>query len=146
MQRREVLLALMGSLVALGAAPPPDAVSLTVALSGLRSHAGLVRICVSHQEQPFPACRGSDDGLLTVVPASQAEAVIPNLQPGRYAVAVIHDENGNGKLDTNVLGMPVEGFGFSNNPRIGFGPPRFAAAALTLAAPEDTGIRIRYFL
>ncbi len=144
--RRKVLLGLVSPLLLLGAAPPPEAVSLTVSLTGLRSHAGLVRICVSHQERPFPGCRGNDDGLLSIVPATQAEAVVSGLQPGRYAVAVIHDENGNGKLDTNALGMPVEGFGFSNNPRIGFGPPSYASAALSIEAPEDTGIRMRYFL
>lgn len=131
----------------IGAAPPPDPVSLTVSLSGLRSHEGAVRICVSHQVKPFPACLGKgDDGLLTVVPAAQAEAVIPGLQPGRYAVAVIHDENGNGKLDTNAFGMPTEGFGFSNNPRITFGPPSFATSSLLVGQAEGTGIRMKYFL
>jgi uncharacterized protein (DUF2141 family) len=41
-----------------------------------------------------------------------------DLKPGTYAVMVMHDENGNGKLDSNMLGIPKEGYGFSNNPRV----------------------------
>jgi uncharacterized protein (DUF2141 family) len=59
--------------------------------------------------------------------AVSAERLSPNaaqhefnfdLPPGRYAVMVMHDENGNGKLDSNVIGIPTEGYGFSNNPRV----------------------------
>ena len=63
-----------------------------------------------------------------------------------YAVAVIHDENGNAKLDT-FAGIPKEGFGFSRNPAIGFGPPRFAAARFTLDGDGGAErIRLRYIL
>jgi len=50
---------------------------------------------------------------------------IPNLPPGKYAAAIIHDSNANGKLDTNFLGIPTEAYGFSNNARGRFGPPSF---------------------
>ncbi|WP_395790660.1 DUF2141 domain-containing protein [Aquimonas sp.] len=40
------------------------------------------------------------------------------LAPGSYAVQVMHDQNGNGKLDANFMGMPIEGYGFSNNPEV----------------------------
>jgi uncharacterized protein (DUF2141 family) len=48
--------------------------------------------------------------------------------PGAYAVAVVHDENGNGRLDRNLLGIPTEGVGASNNPVSHFGPPKFGDA------------------
>jgi uncharacterized protein (DUF2141 family) len=35
-----------------------------------------------------------------------------HIKPGKYAIAVIHDENCNGKLDTNMFGIPKEGYGF----------------------------------
>lgn len=41
-----------------------------------------------------------------------------DIKPGKYAVMVMHDENDNGKLDSNILGIPKEGYGFSNNPRV----------------------------
>ena len=51
------------------------------------------------------------------------------IPPGTYALAVIHDENSNGKLDTNLVGMPTEGYGFSNNAKALIGTPSFSAAA-----------------
>jgi uncharacterized protein (DUF2141 family) len=51
--------------------------------------------------------------------------VIENLRPGKYAFKYIHDENNNEKLDTNWLGIPKEGYGFSNNAKGPFGPPSF---------------------
>ena len=49
--------------------------------------------------------------------------------PGRYGIKMFHDVNGNGEMDTNLVGMPTEPVGFSNDAPIGFGPPAFAAAA-----------------
>jgi uncharacterized protein (DUF2141 family) len=53
----------------------------------------------------------------------------PGVAPGRYAVSVFHDENSNGKMDTNFMGIPREGVGASNNARGHFGPPKFDDAA-----------------
>lgn len=50
--------------------------------------------------------------------AGTAEVVLTGLQPGRYAVQVMHDANDNGELDANLVGMPIEGYGFSNNPQV----------------------------
>lgn len=49
--------------------------------------------------------------------------LIKNLKPGQYSFRYFHDENSNTKLDTNFIGMPKEGFGFSNNAKGSFGPP-----------------------
>jgi uncharacterized protein (DUF2141 family) len=51
------------------------------------------------------------------------------IEPGTYAIAVYHDENSNGKLDSNFIGIPREGVGFSNNAKGHMGPPKFDAAA-----------------
>ncbi len=51
------------------------------------------------------------------------------IAPGTYALAVIHDENMNGKLDTNWLGFPTEGYGFSNDAKTSLGAPSFSAAS-----------------
>ena len=50
--------------------------------------------------------------------AASVEFSFADLPSGTYAVSVMHDENGNGSLDSNFLGMPVEGYGFSNDPRV----------------------------
>jgi len=62
--------------------------------------------------------------------------------PGRYAAVVIHDENSNMKLDRNFFGIPKEGFGFSNNPRVAFSAPSFQAAAVAVSCPV-TQLEIR---
>ena len=59
---------------------------------------------------------------------TQARCDFADIAPGAYALAVIHDENMNGKLDTNWLGAPTEGYGFSNDPKALFSAPSFSAA------------------
>ena len=79
-------------------------------------------------------------------PASAHDLASPACRAGDYAVAVIHDENSNDKLDT-FAGIPREGFGFSRNPPIRFGAPRFAAARFALTVmPKQQQIRMRYIL
>ena len=70
-----------------------------------------------------------------------------NVQPGTYAIALLHDENDNGKAD-RVLGMmPREGFGFSNDAPVNMGPPSFGDAAIQVGARElHQTIRMRYML
>src|SRR6478672_5685764 len=60
---------------------------------------------------------------------TQARCVFSEIPPGNYALAVIHDENMNGKLDTNLMGIPVEGYGFSKNARALLGSPSFSTAS-----------------
>jgi uncharacterized protein (DUF2141 family) len=64
-------------------------------------------------------------------PGSQS-VEFPDLPPGRYAVIVFHDENDNGLLDKNGLGIPIEGYGFSNNATGFFSAPSFDDAAITV--------------
>jgi uncharacterized protein (DUF2141 family) len=66
--------------------------------------------------------------------------------PGDYALLVLHDENGNNKVDT-MLGIPREGVGFSRNPRLMFGPPRFEAVRIHIpAGASETDVKLQYFL
>jgi uncharacterized protein (DUF2141 family) len=62
-----------------------------------------------------------------------------------YGVVALHDENKNMKLDKNMFGFPKEGFGFANNPRIGFGPPGFRQALVHVTCPAaETEIHVVY--
>lgn len=63
----------------------------------------------------------------------KASCEFSGIAPGTYAVSVFHDENSNGKLDTNFLGIPREGVGASNNARGRMAPPKFGAAAFQYA-------------
>jgi len=75
--------------------------------------------------------------------AGAARLVFPGLAPGRYAVRAFADENGNGKLDTNLLGMPTERYGFSNDAKGNRGAPDFEAAAIGVDADLQTVIHLR---
>ena len=127
----------------IGAAPVG---SLQVEIDHLRSAKGMLRLCLTADPDNFPNCVDDRDAVTRSVPAGQTSIRFPGLPRGDYAVAVIHDENGNAKLDT-FAGIPKEGFGFSNNPAIRFGPPRFKAARFTLASDaESQQVRMRYIL
>ena len=128
-----------------GSAPAPEPVHLEIALAGLRSTAGEVRLCIWHSPERFKRGKCEGDSRSIVVAAAETMVEVP-LAPGDYAVSLVHDENGNGKLDKNLLGIPTEGVGFSQNPVLRFGPPSFAATRIDLAADTSETIRLKYFL
>ncbi|WP_235528223.1 DUF2141 domain-containing protein [Sphingomonas sp. Leaf231] len=115
-------------------------------IANLRSAKGMIRICLTADPANFPRCVDDGDAVKRSVPAGQHSVRFAALPRGAYAVAVIHDENGNAKLDT-FAGIPKEGFGFSRNPAIRFGPPRFDSARFTLASDaEEQQVKMRYML
>ena len=67
------------------------------------------------------------------------------LKPGEYAFRYFHDENNNGKLDKNILGVPREGFGFSNDPPIVIGEPSFDKWLFNLRGQKKMNTAIKYF-
>ncbi len=107
----------------------------------------MIRACLTADPAHFPGCEDDPRARRATVSVAELGSLrFGDLPSGDYAVALFHDENGNGKLDTS-LGIPREGIGFSNNPRLLFGPPRFAAAsfAVTNLAVDET-VRMKYFL
>ena len=126
----------------IGAAPVSQ---LDVTMAQVRSAKGLLRICLTAAPANFPSCVNDRDALTRSIRADQ-HALRLTLPHGNYAIAVIHDENANAKLDT-FAGIPREGFGFSRNPAIRFGPPRFAAAQFAVNSDAETQqVRMRYIL
>lgn len=139
------LAALLAAPLLLAVAPPTSDVTVTV--DGLRSDRGVVRVCLTRDPKAFPDCRADPDARrLTLTVAEAARIVFADVAPGRYAVALLHDENDNGRADTTLM-VPREGFGFSRNPAIRFGPPRFARAAFEVGHGRVVqAIRMRYLL
>ena len=107
----------------------PRPAGLTILIRDVRSPDGLVRVGLFDNAESFP--RG-DAVARDQVEASMGMVVLtfPNLPAGRYALAFYHDENSNSEFDKTLLGLPDEGFGFSNDAPVGFGPPSFADAAV----------------
>jgi uncharacterized protein (DUF2141 family) len=76
---------------------------------------------------------------------TQARCAFEDIPPGTYALAAIHDENMNGKLDANWLGAPTEGYGFSNDAKALLGAPSFSAARFRYDGQNlELAISLRY--
>ncbi len=116
----------------LATATMATAAELRVDVTGLRSGSGEVHLAVFATPATFP--RGDAMLAEAIVRAEAAGVhwVFSGLKPGTYALAVYHDENENREFDRGFLGIPLEGFGFSNDAPIFFGPPDFADAAVTV--------------
>ena len=92
------------------AAAPAISASIDLAITGLRSEKGDVLVCLSANPKYFPDCSKDKSARKLKVSAVQADAIqIANVKPGTYAVALIHDENANGKMDLRLF-LPREGF------------------------------------
>ncbi len=126
------------------AAPQPSAVRVTVRLLDVRPEKGGVLHVGLHREPggafPGPAPSGNQQSAVT---GSEATLLF-EVPPGTYAVAVHHDANVNGKMDTNLLGIPKEGYGVSNDPRPRFRAPRFDEARVIVSRDTVLVIRLAY--
>jgi uncharacterized protein (DUF2141 family) len=103
-----------------------------VEITGLRNDNGQVLCALFLSAADFPKNAGKALAHAnSKIADRQASCEFRDVAPGRYAISVFHDENSNGKMDTNFFGMPREGVGASNNPTPHFGPPKFDAAAFS---------------
>jgi uncharacterized protein (DUF2141 family) len=127
---------LAGALVAgpgtFGQAPTsaPAENVIHVDISGLRNDKGQVLCALFSSAEAFP--KKADKALVRLtakIAERQAVCDFTGVARGTYAVSVVHDENSNGKLDTNFIGMPREGVGASNDAKGHMGPPKFSAAS-----------------
>jgi len=138
---------LLAVLLAVGPAPAA-AETITVTVSGLRSDEGVVRACMTQVEAIFPRCIRDPQSHRAVTSAKGTVVIrFDDVGPGEYAIALLHDENDNGKADRTLGMMPREGYGFSRDARVRMGPPDWRDAVFTHDnASQDITIRMRYFL
>lgn len=121
----------------------PTQVRLQVSVSEMRSSQGNITITVYPDDAThfldgkYKLARQSVPVKLPVTHACFAVAA-----PGFYAVALFHDENNNHHLDTTLLGIPSEGYGFSQNPKLFLGPPKLSQVRIA-AHPGDNPVAIR---
>lgn len=115
---------------------PAHAADLTVEIKGLASENGKVLIALYDNAEGW-----MKRGLKTAGTPAKKDSVIyefKDLPMGDYAISIHHDENGNGKFDTNLVGMPIEPYGFSNDAMGNFGPPTFEQAKFKLDRDKKT--------
>lgn len=128
-------------------AQSPNLGILTVRIVNARNANGVIRIALFHSVEGFPgdASKALRTQQAKIDPQTlTAEAVFPGIPQGTYAVMVFHDENGNGKLDKNLVGIPKEGYGASNNPAKKMRPPAFDEAKFSLNSAETIEVKLVY--
>lgn len=127
-------------------APLKGGCTLHIHITGLRNQKGHIAGALFKSKNGWPEDRSKvfreDSDPFTGRTATLTFAHVP---PGKYGVAVIHDENANDKLDRNFLGIPIEGFGFANNPHVVWRAPAFEDSLVSVTCPvTETTIHIIY--
>ena len=112
---------------------PVATASLTIDVSGVKERKGKLQVALYNSGKDFPETEPYRGEVLNITADNDLKVVFQDLPPGNYAVAVYHDKNSNGKLDKNLLGVPVEDYGFSNDNR---------GARLSAPSFEDTKLRV----
>ena len=104
-----------------------------VKILNIKNSTGTVACALFESREGFPTeyLRMATNVMVIKIRKDQARCDFEDIPPGTYAMAVIHDENMNGKLDTNWLGIPTEGYGFSNDAKGFVGAPSFSAASFS---------------
>jgi uncharacterized protein (DUF2141 family) len=128
---------------------PNDAsqVRLQIEVGGMRSTEGNVTITIYPDDAAHfldGAYKLDRQQLPVTLPVTHACFAFP--KPGFYAVALFHDANNNGHFDTNFVGIPIEGFGFSNNPTLYVGPPDLDKVRIAAHAGDNPiQIQMKYY-
>jgi len=123
----------------------PPAV-LTVDVSNIQNEKGQIGCSLYSKEEGFPSKPKKADAMLFVKSkAGKATCVFKGLEPGKYAVSVMHDEDKDGELKTSMVGRPKEWWGVSNNvPPERFGPPKYQAAVFSHTGdPKTIKVKLR---
>jgi len=102
-----------------------------VQILNIRNSKGTVACALFESPEGFPTqyLHFATNIMMIKIRQSQARCDFEDIPPGTYAMAVVHDENMNGKLDSNFIGIPKEGYGFSNDAKASMGAPSFSAAS-----------------
>jgi uncharacterized protein (DUF2141 family) len=116
--------------------------TLIISVTNISDDEGVVRAALYNRAEEFP--RGKVfKGEQATPKNGRAALKFESLPEGEYAVAVLHDRNGNKKMDYNVFGLPTEGYGFSNGAKAVFSAPSFHDAKFQLSAGDEKIIAIR---
>ena len=109
----------------------PSCAGIHVQILNIRNSTGAVACALFESSVGFPTeyLHAATNIMVIKVREQQARCDFEDIAPGTYALAVIHDENMNGKLDTHWPGIPTEGYGFSNDAKALLRAPKFSAAS-----------------
>ena len=128
-------------------AQSPNSATLTIHIVNARNTKGVVRVALFQTAEGFP---GDASKALRTQPAKidpqtlNAQVVFSGIPQGTYAVMVFHDENNDGKLDKNMLGIPKEGYGASNSAAKKMHAPVFDEAKFSLTSDQSVEVKLIY--
>ena len=128
-------------------AQSPSCLGIHVKVLDIRNSAGTVACALFESPVGFPIefLHHATNIMLMRIRHTQARCDFLDIPPGTYALAVIHDENMDSKLNTNGFGIPTEGYGFSNDAKALLGTPSFSAARFIYEGQDlDLTISLHY--
>ncbi len=147
--RRRLLSAFLPALlfaiiIAIGVLPA-SAETLIITVRDIRSSDGDIRISIYSSADSFLVDGQTAATRTLSAQEGDVEVVFADLMPGTYAAAAFHDENRSGDFDTNFIGIPREGYGFSNGAQARLGPPDFEDASVSLSQiGSETDLSLTY--
>jgi len=124
-------------------AQPGGTATLIVKITGLLSEKGQVKLAMFNSAETW---LGDHPKYKTTIDVNSQSVSwkLGDIPYGDYGIAVFHDENKNGKMDKNFLGIPQEAYGFSNNMRVVFGPPSWDKSKFVVKGPTtDVSIEVK---
>lgn len=116
--------------------------TLTVDIDNIQVQTGALMVQLYANAEDYTSGKNPSASMIKPVTKTEHRLVFSDLADGQYALKVFHDENSNHSLDTNILGVPSEGYGFSNNAG-SFGPASFKDASFSLQGDTQITIHIR---
>ena len=120
---------------------------LELEITGVRSAQGTIKVAIFDNAEDYETMRNPVASVSLTAVAGTVTGTIAGLPAGSYAMSVFHDENSNDALDTGRLGIPVEGYGFSNGASGRFGKPKFEKIAVEIGDdPHTESIKLLYYL
>jgi len=137
---KKTTLTTLGMLLGMTSASMSFAADITVEILPLPSKEGTVVVSLFDSAKGFPSAvtYGQRVAASRQVAGQPLRIVFTDLPAGRYAIVAFQDRDGNGKLTTNLMGIPTEVIGFSNKAKASFGPPSFDSAAIEVGAQGAT--------
>lgn len=119
-----------------------NAASINVTVTNIKNTKGVVRVGIINKAEDFPY--DAYTGKKIPISGDAVNVKFTGLPPGEYAISVHHDENCNDKLDKNVLGVPLEGYCFSNNVKALVVPPKFKYVKFILDTSFSQTLKMMY--
>jgi len=119
------------------------ATELRVTVRGVQTDQGDIKVGLYATPEAFDK-RKRTYGMAAPAHKGEVTVVFPDIPPGRYGIAAIHDIDGDGELNQNMLGVPTEPYGFGNDAKVNLAPPAFDDMAVTIGtAPVATTLTLR---